>query len=71
MTNGQANKAFLESVGTLASSSILHEIAKHYGSTKDAIFSEVTHDDAEFLFEYMTSSNRMRVFNLMKKMNLA
>jgi len=71
MTNGQANKAFLESIGTITADVILSEIAKHYGTNTKAIYSEVTDDDAEFLFEYMVTDNRMRVYNSMKKMELA
>ena len=71
MTNGQANKAFLESVGKLSADAILTEIGNFYDADTHAIYSEVTSDEAYFLFEYIASDMRRLVFKSMKKMNLA
>ena len=71
MTNGQANKTFLESVGELSADAILTEIGNFYNADTHAIYSEVIGDDAYLLFEYIASDRRMVVFKSMKKMNLA
>jgi uncharacterized damage-inducible protein DinB len=71
MTNGQANKTFLESIETATAEMILTEIAKHYETSTNAIYSEVTDDHAEYLFEYMVTDNRIKVYNTMKILELA
>lgn len=46
MTDGEKNKAFLDSATPELKADILDSIAQHYGTTTDVILDEVTDRDA-------------------------
>ena len=67
MTNATTTAAFLGIVTAEAKRQILGSIAKHYGTTAEAIFSEVTDEEAEHLLDYMTGAERIAASVLMQK----
>ena len=59
------NKAFLDYLRWENKNAILTNIANHYGITNDEAYDEVTHDEAEHIFEYVTGvSGRITVTTL-------
>jgi hypothetical protein len=71
MTNGQANKAFLESTDETTCYEIIKSIAKHYGASLVTILDEVISDEAEHLLDYMTGPERSATYILMQKKGMA
>jgi hypothetical protein len=64
-SNSAGNKAFLDYLGWDYKNVILTNIANHYGITNDEAYDEVTHDEAEHIFEYVTGvSSRITVTTL-------
>lgn len=67
MTNAQINTNFLASTDAATKSSILANIAKHYGITSAEAYAEVTDEEAEHLLDYVTGPERAATSLLMKR----
>jgi hypothetical protein len=52
-TNAAMNRAFFRATDAGTKRMVLGAIAKHYGTTPDAIWDEVTEDGAEDLLDYI------------------
>lgn len=62
---GTINVAFLQTLGVKTKQSIVSNIASHYGIRDADVMDEVSHDQAEFLFEYMVGPQRSATYLLM------
>lgn len=66
LSTGMKNKEALSLASNAKKDEFLTNIATHYGIDADKAFEEVTDDNAEYLFEYMTDPLRVEAYNLMK-----
>ena len=62
-----SNEQFLNSLESKAKHYILKSIADHYGVTEDAIYDEVTHEEAEHLLDYMVEPFRSATHVIMQR----
>lgn len=67
MTNAQKNIAFFTTVDSETKDSILKNIANHYGITPEEAYKEVTDDEAEHLFDYVTGDERVSFYQKLSK----
>jgi len=70
MTNAQVNVRFLALTDAKTKDAILGNIADHYGTSKDAILDEVTHEEAEHLLDYVTGPMRAATSVMMQRHGL-
>ena len=70
MTNAQSTRRFFAATDANTKAEVLENIANHYGITQSQALSEVTHDEAEHLLDYVTGPARAAVGVLMKKHGL-
>ena len=70
MTNATITRAFLGKINRAAANMILDNIAAHYGITRIEAMSEVLHDQAESLLDYVTGPERAATSVLMQKHGL-
>ena len=68
--SGEANKKYLDVLVSDAKEKILSGIASHYGISIEDAYDEVVDKDAEYLFEYMVSNDRMKVYKAMNEFGL-
>ena len=68
MSDGQKNADFLGRIDPKIKNEILANIANQYGVTVEEMYNEVTHEEAEWLLEYVTI-NRPAVHLLWKAFN--
>ena len=61
ITNSQINQKFLASITPQIKALILGNIARHYGISPDAAFSEVTGEEAENIMDYVTGRDRLAI----------
>lgn len=71
MTNAAKTINFFEKTDAATVSSILDNIAKHYGITSLQALNEVTDDEAEHLLDYVTGAQRSATSLLMKRHGFA
>lgn len=70
-TNGDINRAFLDTITPQAKEQILDSIANHYGVTTLDIYDELVDSEAHHLLEYMTGPERSAAHVLMQKYHLS
>lgn len=70
MTNAQVNARFLALTDVKTKDDILGNIADHYGTSKDVILNEVTHEEAEHLLDYVTGPMRAATSVMMQRHGL-
>ncbi|MHD0644447.1 hypothetical protein ACYPKM_02270 [Pseudomonas aeruginosa] len=63
----QPNAQFLALIPAESKEFILESIAKHYGTSKECIFEEVTGPEAEHLLDYMVEPERSVTLVLMRR----
>lgn len=68
--SGSANKKYLDFVVEEAKNKILDIIANHYGISREDAYEEVVDEDAEYLFEYVVTNDRVKIFAEMSKLGL-
>jgi len=61
MNNSEKTKAFFAATDKSTKGSVLDDIAKNYGITKEEAYEEVTCDEAESLLDYVTGQTRQAV----------
>lgn len=71
MTNSEITKAFFNATNRATANMILDNVAGHYGITRMEALTEVTHDEAEHLLDYVTGPARAATSVLMQKHRLA
>jgi len=64
--NNAKNKSFIEHAPKQLVERTLVEIANHYNTDLEAIKAELLDDDAELVYEYMTSNLRLDVYEYMQ-----
>ena len=65
LTTTHRTKEFLSVIKPEVKAKILNSIAKHYATTPEAIFEEVTDDEAEHLLDYILEPLRSEISVLM------
>jgi uncharacterized phage-associated protein len=70
MNNGTATQVFFSAIDKKTKSEILNAIASHYGITLEDALDEVTHEEAEYLLDYLTGSVRTATSVLMRRHGL-
>lgn len=61
MTQQALTTAFLQQLSPKLKNTVLKNIASHYSITINEAYSEVTHEDAEGLMEYITGPERAAI----------
>lgn len=67
MRNALVAKSFLDAIDEDSKTAILSNIAAHYQVSAETAYKEVTHDEAEYLLEYITGPERAATSLLMKR----
>ena len=67
LSKADINHRFLSTLDSKTKGVILANIANHYGTTTDAILSEVTGEGAEHLLDYITGPIRSTVHLMMRQ----
>lgn len=68
--SGTANKKYLEFVVKSVKEEIVNGIAREYGISFDEAYDELIDEDAEYLYEYSGSGDRVKIFIALKILGL-